>query len=279
MLIFYHHHFQLWSLCNWPSAGVCPVYSIPSVGIKGTSAVLWSSANFWSISQNMHYKATVAAQHWKTNKVVWTWKDDWPPWITSTYKRSFTQEGNYLVLHLTATFLPTIAIRALLTLLVFLLIHWGDLRQYINTIKRKRGLDFGFFCMCVCVWHLSINTCMVHFTAQWCFGIEPLIVTLGTCIAIVWPKILTKTQLNTCTVQKPSKDLNQKSLAQVGNHIVTLVWCPTCSLQLRYRARTVHWTGTAKLSDKLSINHTYKWNKWLYFGGTNYFGALSNSKL
>ena len=26
----------------------------------------------------MHEKAPVAAQHWKTNKVVWTWKDDWP---------------------------------------------------------------------------------------------------------------------------------------------------------------------------------------------------------
>ena len=26
----------------------------------------------------MHDKAPVAVQHWKTNKVVWTWKDD-PP--------------------------------------------------------------------------------------------------------------------------------------------------------------------------------------------------------
>ena len=41
--------------------------------------MLWSSANFCSISQNMHYKATLAAQQCKTNKVVWTWKDDWPP--------------------------------------------------------------------------------------------------------------------------------------------------------------------------------------------------------
>ena len=46
---------------------------------KGTSVVLWSSTNFCSISQNMHYKAPVGAQHWKANKVVWTWKDDWPP--------------------------------------------------------------------------------------------------------------------------------------------------------------------------------------------------------
>ena len=79
-LIFYHHHFQLSSLFNWPSSGVCPVYNIQSVGIKGTSSVLWSSANFCSISKNMHYKAPVASQHCKTNKVVWTWKDYWPPW-------------------------------------------------------------------------------------------------------------------------------------------------------------------------------------------------------
>ena len=98
MLIFYHHHLQLSSLCNWPSSAVCLVYNIPSLGVKGTSSVLWSSANFCSISQNMHYKAPVASQHWKTNKVVWTWKDDWPPWRTSTYERHFTWEGNYLVL-------------------------------------------------------------------------------------------------------------------------------------------------------------------------------------
>ena len=36
-------------------------------------------------------------RQWKTNKVVWTWKDYWPPWRTSTYKRPFTREGNYLV--------------------------------------------------------------------------------------------------------------------------------------------------------------------------------------
>ena len=44
----------------------------------------------------MHYKHPVAAQDWKTNKEVWTWKVDWPIWRTSTYKRPFTQEGNYL---------------------------------------------------------------------------------------------------------------------------------------------------------------------------------------
>ena len=90
MLVFYCCHFQLSSLCNWPSAWVCPVYKIPSLGVKNTSSVLWSSANFCSISQNMHYKDPVASQHWKTNKVVWIWKDDWPPWRTSTYERPFT---------------------------------------------------------------------------------------------------------------------------------------------------------------------------------------------
>ena len=96
-LIFYCDHLQLSSLCNWPSSGVCSLYNIPSLGVKGTSSVLWSSANFCSISQNMHYKVPVASQHWNTNQVVLTWKDDWPPWRTSTYKRPFTQEGNYLV--------------------------------------------------------------------------------------------------------------------------------------------------------------------------------------
>ena len=91
MLIFYCHHFQLWSFYTLPSSGVCPVYNIPSVCIKGTFSVLWSSAKFYSISQNMHYKAPVASQHCKTNKVVWTWKDDWPPRSTSTYERTFTQ--------------------------------------------------------------------------------------------------------------------------------------------------------------------------------------------
>ena len=105
MLIFYHCHFQLSSLWNWPSSGVCPVYNIPSLGIKGTFSVLWSSANFCIISHNMHYKAPVSAQQWKTNKVVWTWKDDWPPWRTSTYNRPFTQEGNYLVIQVVSCLL------------------------------------------------------------------------------------------------------------------------------------------------------------------------------
>ena len=68
MLIFYCCHFQLLSLCNWPSSGVCPVYNIPSLGVTGTFSVLWSSANFCSISQNMYYKAPVASQHWRPTK-------------------------------------------------------------------------------------------------------------------------------------------------------------------------------------------------------------------
>ena len=67
------------TLCNWPSSWVCAVYNIWSVVVKNTSAVLLSSANFCNISQNMHSNIPVAAQHWKTNKVVWTWKYDWPP--------------------------------------------------------------------------------------------------------------------------------------------------------------------------------------------------------
>ena len=88
MLIFYCCHFQLSWLCYWPSSWVCPVYKIPSLGVKNTSSVLWGSANFCNMSKNMHYKDPVASQCWKTNKVVWTWKDDWPPWRTSTiYQR------------------------------------------------------------------------------------------------------------------------------------------------------------------------------------------------
>ena len=71
--------FFLLSLCNWPSSWVHAVYNIPSVVVKSMSAVLWGSANFCNISKIMHSKAPVASQYWKTNKVVWTWKYDWPP--------------------------------------------------------------------------------------------------------------------------------------------------------------------------------------------------------
>ena len=91
-----HFHFQLSSLHNWPSTRVCPVYNKSSVGVNGTYAVLWSLTNFCYISQNMHYKAPVAAQHWKTNRVVWTWKDDWPQ-EKFYLQKTFYREGNYLV--------------------------------------------------------------------------------------------------------------------------------------------------------------------------------------
>ena len=77
--LFWGFHFQLSSLFNWLSSWVCSVYNIPSWSVKSTSSVLWSSANFCSISQNINSKAPVALQHWKTKKVVRTWKDDWPP--------------------------------------------------------------------------------------------------------------------------------------------------------------------------------------------------------
>ena len=54
-------------LCNWLSSQVHAVYNIPYVVVKSTSAVLWSSANFCNISQNMHSKGPVASQYWKTN--------------------------------------------------------------------------------------------------------------------------------------------------------------------------------------------------------------------
>ena len=77
--MFWGIHVQVLSLCNWPSARVCQVYNIPSWSVKNTSSVLWSSANFCNISQNINSKAPVALQHLKTKKVVWTWKDYWPP--------------------------------------------------------------------------------------------------------------------------------------------------------------------------------------------------------
>ena len=91
-----HFHFQLSSLHNWPSARVYPVYNISSVGVNVTSAVLWSLTNFCYISQNMHYKAPEAAQHWKTKK--WSGHGKMiDPRRNSTYERPFTREGSYLV--------------------------------------------------------------------------------------------------------------------------------------------------------------------------------------
>ena len=69
----------LLSLCNWPFSRVHPIYIKPSLDIKSMTSVLWSSPNFCNISQNIHSKVPVAFQYRKTNKVVWTWKYDWPP--------------------------------------------------------------------------------------------------------------------------------------------------------------------------------------------------------
>ena len=63
-------------LCNWPSSWLHPLHNIPS---SGTFSVLWSSGNFCNISQNINSKAPVAIQHEKTNRVVWTCKDNYPP--------------------------------------------------------------------------------------------------------------------------------------------------------------------------------------------------------
>ena len=49
------------------------------------------------MTQNMHSQPQVASQHKKTNKLVWTCEDEWPPKRTSSYKRPFTRQGNYLV--------------------------------------------------------------------------------------------------------------------------------------------------------------------------------------
>ena len=85
--VFHHcHHFAIDHLHKYVQF---TIYCLTVV--KSTSAVLWSSANFCNIFQNMHSKALAASQYWKTNKVVWTWKDDWPPLRTSTHERPFTR--------------------------------------------------------------------------------------------------------------------------------------------------------------------------------------------
>ena len=62
----------------------------------------------------------------------------------------------------------------------------------------------------------------------------------GTCIAVVWPKNSTNTQLSTCSVQKAIKDLDQKSVAQVINNMPTLLRCHVCSSQFRDMLMTEH---------------------------------------
>ena len=78
--------------------GMWPLKSI----VLEKRALFWGlNTHLWGFSgdrwENMYSQPPVATQHKKTNKVVWTCKDDWPPKRTSTYKRPFTREGNYLV--------------------------------------------------------------------------------------------------------------------------------------------------------------------------------------
>ena len=80
-----------------------PRHVTPQINHLGKmSTVLRVWIHIYGVSQeidgkNMHSQPSVATQHKKTNKVVWTCKDDWPHKRTSTYKRPFTREGNHLV--------------------------------------------------------------------------------------------------------------------------------------------------------------------------------------
>ena len=53
-----------------------------------------TNGNFICLLTSQH---PIASQHKKTNKVVWTCKDNLTPPKTTTYKRPFTREGTYLV--------------------------------------------------------------------------------------------------------------------------------------------------------------------------------------
>ena len=68
---------------------------------ESPSSLLLESFSSVKLSQFLQYLskyALVSSSCFTTlNKEVWTWKDDWPPWRTSTYERPFTREGNYLV--------------------------------------------------------------------------------------------------------------------------------------------------------------------------------------
>ena len=92
--------FQLSLLCNWLSSWLCPVYNIP---FWGTFSVLWSSANFCNISQTYTLKLQLLHNTKRPTKWSGYVKMIDPPWRTSTYKRPFTQEGNYLVLFISLT--------------------------------------------------------------------------------------------------------------------------------------------------------------------------------
>ena len=68
---------------------------------ESPSSLLPESFSSVKLSQFLQYLskyALLSSSCFTTlNKEVWTWKDYWPPWRTSTYERPFTWEGNYLV--------------------------------------------------------------------------------------------------------------------------------------------------------------------------------------
>ena len=64
--------------------------------LPGSPIHPWHPLHPWCPPDGLQHP--VATQYWKTNKEVWTGKDDWPPWRTSTYERPFNWEGNYVVI-------------------------------------------------------------------------------------------------------------------------------------------------------------------------------------
>ena len=81
--------------------------------------------------------------------MVWTCEDDWPPKRTSTYKRPFTQEGNYLVL---------VAPYSIIKVLVWsctcpLCFHWCQFMKW-------------FTCFYCCWWEFAY---IVHDAKEWLY--------------------------------------------------------------------------------------------------------------
>ena len=97
-------------VCKRPSCLLLSsVVSRPSLVLTSTSSLLYITFSFQEylfscvkLSPFLQYlpKYSLLCSsllHNTLNKVVWTWKDDWPPRRTSTYERPFTRKGNYLV--------------------------------------------------------------------------------------------------------------------------------------------------------------------------------------
>ena len=85
-----------------------------------------------------------------TNKVVWTWKDDWVPQRTSTYERPFTQEGNYLVI---------VCTWKVSKMLVYIL-------QDLCTIYRS--MSYAIFSVLVTVFGILLTNICSNFSAMIC---------------------------------------------------------------------------------------------------------------